>query len=154
MLGKAKLELAVGLFVVIGIGALLFLAMKVSNLSSFSGSDGYVITANFENVGGLKVRAPVMMAGVSIGEVSDISIDTATFEAHVSFVLGSKYKLPIDTSAAIFTSGLLGEQYIALEPGGDDSVLKAGDKIKLSQSAMVLEQVLGQFLFSKAAGEE
>ena len=154
MLGKAKLELTVGVFVVIGLAALLFLAMKVSSLSSFSGDGGYEIVAKFENVGGLKVRAPVMMAGVSIGEVSKISLDTETFEANVNFVLGGQYKLPIDTSAAIFTSGLLGEQYIALEPGGDDVNLKAGDVIKLSQSAMVLEQVLGQFLFSKAAGEE
>jgi phospholipid/cholesterol/gamma-HCH transport system substrate-binding protein len=154
MMGKAKLELTVGMFVVIGIAALLFLAMKVSSLSSFSSDDGYELVANFENVGGLKVRAPVMMAGVSIGEVSEISLDTETFEARVAFVLGGKYQLPIDTSAAIFTSGLLGEQYIALEAGGDDVILKAGDYIKLSQSAMVLEQVLGQFLFSKASGDE
>ena len=154
MLDKAKLELTVGFFVVIGMAALFFLAMKVSNLGSFSSDVGYEIGANFENVGGLKVRAPVMMAGVNIGEVSHISLDTETFEAKVTFMLGGEYKLPIDTSASIFTSGLLGEQYIALEPGGDDLNLKPGDVIKLSQSAMVLEQVLGQFLFSKAAGEE
>jgi len=154
MLGKAKLELTVGMFVVVGLAALLFLAMKVSSLSSFSGSEGYEIKASFENIGGLKIRAPVMMAGVSIGEVSNISLDTETFEAQVAFILGGQYHLPKDTSAAIFTSGLLGEQYISLEPGGDDAVLKAGDTIKLSQSAMVLEQVLGQFLFSKAAGDE
>ncbi|MDH5256649.1 MAG: outer membrane lipid asymmetry maintenance protein MlaD [Gammaproteobacteria bacterium] len=154
MFSKAKLEMTVGIFVVIGLAALLFLAMKVSSLSSFSGNDVYEVVAKFENVGGLKVRAPVMMAGVSIGEVNKISLDTSTYEAKVSFVLGGKYKLPIDTSASIFTSGLLGEQYISLEPGGDDAFLKAGDQIKLSQSAMVLEQVLGQFLFSKAAGDE
>jgi len=154
MMSRAKLELAVGTFVAIGLIALLFLAMKVSTVSSFSGGDGYEISANFENIGGLKVRAPVMMAGVRIGEVSDISLDGDTFEARVAFVLARQYKLPIDTSAAIFTSGLLGEQYISLEAGGDDANLKSGDVIKLSQSAMVLEQVLGQFLFSKAAGDE
>jgi len=154
MLGKAKLELTVGLFVVLGFAALFFLAMKVSNLSGFSGEGGYEVAAMFENVGGLKVRAPVMMAGVSIGEVSHISLDAETFEAKVMFVLGSEYQIPADSSAAIFTSGLLGEQYVSLEPGGDDVMLKAGDKIKLSQSAMVLEQVLGQFLFSKAAGND
>lgn len=154
MFSKGKLELTVGVFVVIGLGALLFLAMKVSSLSSFSGKNGYEIAANFENVGGLKVRAPVMMAGVSIGEVSEISLDAETFEAKVVFILGGEYKLPIDTSASIFTSGLLGEQYISLEAGGGDAFLSSGDQIKLSQSAMVLEQVLGQFLFSKAAGDE
>ncbi|HFD32000.1 MAG TPA: outer membrane lipid asymmetry maintenance protein MlaD [Gammaproteobacteria bacterium] len=154
MLNKAKLELTVGVFVVIGLAALLFLAMKVSSLSSFSSENTYQISAMFENVGGLKVRAPVMMSGVRIGEVSNISLDMETFEARVVFVLGSEYQLPLDTSAAIFTSGLLGEQYISLEPGGEDAVLKAGDQIKLSQSAMVLEQVLGQFLFSKASGDE
>jgi len=154
MFSKAKLELTVGVFVVIGLAALLFLAMKVSSFSGFSDENGYEVVANFENIGGLKVRAPVMMAGVSIGEVSQISLDTETYEARVEFLLGGQYKLPVDTSAAIFTSGLLGEQYISLEPGGDDVMLKSGDHIKLSQSAMVLEQVLGQFLFSKAAGDE
>jgi len=154
MLGKARLELAVGFFVVIGIAALLFLAVNVSSFGGLSDQAGYEIDASFENIGGLKVRAPVMMAGVTIGEVSQISLDTETFEAKVTFMLKGKYQLPADTSAAIFTSGLLGEQYVALEPGGDDAMLKAGDEIKLSQSAMVLEQVLGQFLFSKAAGDE
>ncbi len=154
MLSKARLELSVGFFVVIGIVALLFLVMKVSNYGGFSDEAGYKIGASFENVGGLKVRAPVMMAGVNVGEVSHISLDAETFEANVTLVLSGEYQFPVDTSAAIFTSGLLGEQYIALEAGGDDVSLKAGDEIKLSQSAMVLEQVLGQFLFSKAAGEE
>lgn len=155
MTGQSKLELAVGAFVVMGIAALFMLSMKVSNLSSFSPKDGYKLNAVFENIGGLKVRAPVMMAGVKIGEVSHIGLNTQSFEADVVITLGKKYnQLPKDTSAAIFTSGLLGEQYVALEAGGEEVTLKNGDKIQLSQSAMVLEQVLGQFIFGKAAGEE
>ena len=155
MTDKTKLELAVGFFMVIGIGALIVLAMQVSNLSSFTGKKGYKVYANFEGIGGLKVRAPVMMAGVRIGEVSDVELDTSIFEARVTLLIDDKYKkLPKDTSASIFTSGLLGEQYISLVPGGDEEVLKEGDKIVLSQSAMVLEQVLGQFLFGKAAGND
>ncbi len=155
MTGRAKVELAVGFFVVIGIAALVVLALKVSNLSSFSGSNGYNVLATFENIGGLKARAPVMMAGVKIGEVKAIRLDTEMFEAEVILSIEPEYnQLPLDTGASIFTSGLLGEQYIALEPGGEIKVLKDGDKISLSQSAVVLEQVLSKFLFSKAAGDE
>lgn len=155
MTDKSKIEMLVGAFVVAGIAALFMLSMKVSNLSSFSERDAYKIQANFENIGGLKVRAPVMMAGVRIGEVRKIALNTQTFEANVILMLDNKYnQLPKDTSASIFTSGLLGEQYISLEPGGEEVSLKDGDKIRLSQSAMVLEQVLGQFIFSKAAGNE
>ncbi|HFE38173.1 MAG TPA: outer membrane lipid asymmetry maintenance protein MlaD [Gammaproteobacteria bacterium] len=154
MTDKSKIELGVGMFMAAGIAALFMLSMKVSNLSGFSG-EGYDVKVNFENIGGLKVRAPVMMAGVRIGEVSRISLNTETFEASVVITLGEQYnQLPKDTSANIYTSGLLGEQYISLEAGGEEDVLKAGDEIKLSQSAMVLEQVLGQFIFSKAAGDE
>jgi len=155
MSNKMKLELAVGSFAVFGIIALLVLALKVSNLSGFSVGEGYKLQAEFSNVGGLKVRAPVMMSGVRIGEVSKISLNTNTFEAVVTFSISSQYNnLPTDTGASIYTAGLLGEQYISLEAGGEDAVLKSGDKIKLAQSAMVLEQVLGQFLFSKASGDE
>ena len=155
MTGKAKLELAVGFFVVIGIAALVVLALKVSNLGTISGGKGYDVIAKFENIGGLKVRAPVMLAGVRIGEVKAISLNTDIFEAEVTLAIKERYnQLPIDTSASIFTSGLLGEQYVSLEPGGEEKVLRAGDSIKLSQSAVVLEQILGQFLFSKAAGDE
>ena len=155
MTDKSKMELGVGIFMVAGVIALFILAMKVSNLSGFSGDGGYQLNANFENIGGLKVRAPVMMAGVRIGEVEQISLNTETFEADVILTLGGEYnQLPKDTSASIYTSGLLGEQYISLEAGGDEVTLKSGDTIQLSQSAMVLEQVLGQFIFSKAAGDE
>lgn len=155
MSSKAKTELAVGAFVVIGIVALLMLALKVSNFTGFSNGNNYELNASFENIGGLKVRAPVMMAGVRIGEVTDVGLDMETFEANVTLSISSQYAvLPKDSSASIFTSGLLGEQYIAMEAGGDEEVLKSGDSIVLVQSAMVLEQVLGQFLFSKAAGDE
>ncbi len=155
MTGKAKLELAVGFFVVIGIIALTVLALKVSNLSTFSGGQGYEIKAKFENIGGLKVRAPVMVAGVRIGEVKDIQLDTDVFEAVVTLLINEKFnQLPKDSSASIFTSGILGEQYVALEPGGEETPLRDGDTITLSQSAVVLEQIIGQFLFSKAAGDE
>ncbi len=155
MKDKSKIELAVGLFMVAGIAALFMLSMKVSNLSAFSSNDGYQVNASFENIGGLKVRAPVMMAGVRIGEVAQIGLNLETYEADVVITLGQAFnRLPKDTSASIYTSGLLGEQYIALEPGGDELFLKSGDRITLSQSAMVLEQVLGQFIFSKAAGDD
>jgi len=155
MSSKAKIELAVGAFVVVGVAALLMLSLKVSNFSGFSNGNNYELNASFENIGGLKVRAPVMMAGVRIGEVTNVGLDTVTFEANVTLSISSQYAvLPKDSSASIFTSGLLGEQYIAMEAGGDVDVLKSGDSIVLVQSAMVLEQVLGQFLFSKAAGDE
>jgi len=155
MSDKAKMELAVGTFVVLGLAALLMLSLKVSNLGNFTGGDNYNISASFENIGGLKVRAPVMMAGVRIGEVKEIGLSMKTFEATVTMSISSKYSsLPKDSSASIFTSGLLGEQYIAMDPGGDEDVLTNGDYVVLAQSAMVLEQVLGQFLFSKAAGDE
>ncbi|MDX1810398.1 MAG: outer membrane lipid asymmetry maintenance protein MlaD [Gammaproteobacteria bacterium] len=155
MTGKARMELAVGFFVVMGIVALTILALKVSNLSSFGSGDGYNISVKFENIGGLKVRAPVMMAGVRIGEVSKIDLDTKLFEAQVILKIDTRYNnLPKDTSASIFTSGLLGEQYVALEPGGEMKVLAEGDSLSISQPAVVLEQILGQFLFSKAEGND
>ena len=154
MMQKPKVEIAVGIFVVIGIFALVMLALQVSNLASISGDDGYEIKARFENIGGLKVRAPVMMAGVRVGQVTGAELDGKTFEAVVTMTVSNRFNnLPKDTSASIYTSGLLGEQYVALEPGGEERVLANGDDIKLTQSAIVLEQVIGQVLFSKAAGE-
>lgn len=146
------IEIGVGLFVVAGLAALFMLAMQVSNLSSMSNDQGYEIIARFENVGGLKVRSPVSMGGVRVGRVSSIEFDMETFEAIVRLRVSQQYdKFPKDTSARIFTAGLLGEQYVALEPGGSEDVLMAGDEIRLTQSALVLEQIIGQFLFSKAA---
>ncbi len=144
-----------GLFVALGLAALVMLAMKVSNLSDYGGGETYRLTARFDNIGGLKVRSPVMVAGVRIGQVSEVRVDHDTYEAVVSLDIYRRYdNLPVDTSASIFTAGLLGEQYLALEPGGEEKVLRDGDEIKLTQSAMVLEQVIGQVLFSKAAGDE
>lgn len=147
-------ELVVGLFVAAGLGALFMLAMKVSNLSLVAQEDTYSVIAKFQNIGGLKVRSPVTLAGVTIGRVAAIQIDSQTYEAEVKMRIESHYDyLPEDTSASIYTAGLLGEQYIALEPGGAEVYLKEGDKIFLTQSALVLEELIGQFLYSKAAGE-
>lgn len=153
MQNSRLLEIGVGLFVLVGLGALLFLALKVSNISAFQQAKGYDVTARFQNVGGLKVRAPVTLAGVPVGRVEDIAVDPKTFEARVVLTISDKYaNLPQDTSASIFTAGLLGEQYIGLQPGGMEQTLKPGDEIMLTQSAVVLEQLIGQFLYSKASG--
>jgi phospholipid/cholesterol/gamma-HCH transport system substrate-binding protein len=141
----------VGLFVASGIVGLFFLAMQVSNLSSFTNQDSYTITARFENSGGLKVKSPVSAAGVKIGRVSAISFDPKTYQSVVHLNIDAQYNtLPDDTTASIFTSGLLGEQYISLEAGGSDDFLKQGGKIEITQSAIILEKALGQFLFKSA----
>jgi phospholipid/cholesterol/gamma-HCH transport system substrate-binding protein len=143
------MEILVGFFVAIGFVAMFFLSMEVSNLSSVNTEDGYDITASFENIGSLKVRAPVAMAGVNIGRVKSIKFDSETFEAVVTMNIETKYnQLPSDTNASILTAGLLGEQYIGLEPGGEEDVLKNGSVLELTQSAVVLEQLIGQFLFN------
>lgn len=152
MLHSRTVEIWVGLFVAAGLAALFMLAMKVSNLTVVSEGEGYNVTARFENISGLKVRSPVTMAGVRIGRVTGIGFDPQTFEAVVTLHIDGKYnELPADTSASIFTAGLLGEQYVGLEPGGDMEVLKDGSEITLTQSALILEQMIGQFLFSKAS---
>jgi phospholipid/cholesterol/gamma-HCH transport system substrate-binding protein len=151
MMTRKELDLWVGIFAVIGIGAMLFLSLKVANLASFSSGDTYLINAKFDNIGGLKVRAPVKSAGVVVGRVGDIRFDNESFEAVVALNVDSRYKFPKDSSAKILTSGLLGEQYIGLTPGGDSVNLKSGDTIKLTQSAVVLESLIGQFLYNKAA---
>lgn len=147
------LEIWVGLFVAGGLAALFMLAMKVSNLTTLGDENSsYTLVAKFDNVGGLKVRSPVSVAGVRVGRVSNIEFDNQTFEAVVKMSISDKYNaFPQDTSAQIFTAGLLGEQYVALEPGGAEKVLKEGDEIRLTQSALVLEQIIGQFLYSKAS---
>ena len=144
-------DLWVGVFVVAGIAALVILAFKVGNMSSMGGGETYVINANFDNIGGLKPRAPVKSAGVVVGRVTAISFNNDRFTAKVSMAVEKTYQFPKDTTASILTSGLLGEQYIGLEGGGDDQMLKAGDNIRLTQSAVVLEKLISQFLFDKAA---
>ena len=150
-----KVEIMVGLFVVAAVAAFVMLAMNVSNMSSYGGGESYVLKARFDNIGGLKVRSPVSAGGVTIGRVIDVQYDNETYEALVSMNIDTTYsKFPIDTAASILTSGLLGEQFIGLEPGAEDDFLKAGDVIDLTQSALVLEQVIGQFLFSKSDDED
>jgi phospholipid/cholesterol/gamma-HCH transport system substrate-binding protein len=152
MLQSKLIETVVGVFIAIGLGALLMLSMKVSNLSSLSSDDGYVIKANFLNIGGLKVRSPVKMAGVVIGRVSNIYIDEATYDAVAELTIDEGFdNIPTDTSASIYTAGLLGEQYISLTPGGEEAFLKDGDKITITSNAVVLEEVIGQFLYNKAS---
>jgi phospholipid/cholesterol/gamma-HCH transport system substrate-binding protein len=147
---RATLDLWVGIFVVAGIAAILFLALKVGNMGTFDNAKTYMVKASFDNIGGLKVRAPVKSAGVVVGRVSDIAFDATAYEASVSLSLDARYPFPKDTSAAIMTSGLLGEQYIALEAGGGEKMLAQGDAIKLTQGAVVLENLIGQFLYNKA----
>jgi len=151
MMSRKELDLWVGLFVAIGIAALLFLALKVAGQSSFSASNTYQVEAKFDNIGGLKVRAPVKSSGVVVGRVSGVRFDNQTFEAVVSMTLDGRLQFPRDTSAKILTSGLLGEQYVGLSAGGDSANLKNGDTLKITQSAVVLENLISQFLYSKAA---
>lgn len=149
---RSKLDLWVGLFVCAGIGALLVLAMKVGNMASIGiGGESYALYANFDNIGGLKPRAPVKSAGVVVGRVAKIAFDNNKFNARVEMSLDTKFQFPKDTTASILTSGLLGEQYIGLEAGGDSANLVNGDTLKLTQSAVVLEKLISQFLYSKAA---
>jgi phospholipid/cholesterol/gamma-HCH transport system substrate-binding protein len=148
---RSTIDIWVGAFVAAGFAGLLFLALKVGNLASFSTAQMYQVQAKFANIGGLKVRAPVKSAGVVVGRVSDIKFDTESYEAIVTFNIGADYQFPRDTSAKILTSGLLGEQYVGLEAGGDSTMLKAGERLRLTQSAVVLENLIGQFLYNKAA---
>ena len=150
-MSRTTLDLWVGFFVLIGAAALLFLALKVGNLSAASFADTYAVDVRFSNIGGIKVRAPVKSAGVVVGRVTAIEYDNTRFEAVVKLALDTRYEFPRDTIAEILTSGLLGEQYIGLEPGGDARMLADGETLKLrGQSAVVLEKLIGQFLFNKA----
>lgn len=144
------LELVVGIFVALGLAAFLMLAMKVSDITRLSSGPSYTVTANFQNIGGLKVGAPVTLAGVRIGRVSAIDIDKQNYEAVVKLIIDARYdRLPVDSSASIFTAGLLGEKYIGLEPGGAEEYLKNGSKITLTQSALVVEQLIGRLVTNK-----
>jgi phospholipid/cholesterol/gamma-HCH transport system substrate-binding protein len=146
-------EIAVGVFVAAGIAALFMLAMKVSNLASSTISNGYTVTARFENIGGLKVQSPVSAGGVRVGRVIGIKYDQSKYEAEVTMIIDARYnRFPVDTTASVFTSGLLGEQYVNLDPGGADEYLKNGDEIHMTQSALVLEQLIGRFLYSASEG--
>lgn len=150
-MNRLTLDLWVGFFVAIGLGALLFLALKVGNLSGANLGETYRLEARFDNIGGIKVRAPVKSAGVVVGRVSGIRFDIGDYVAVVDMQVDGRYKFPRDTFATILTSGLLGEQYVGFEVGGDEAMLKDGDVIKKTQSAVVLEKLIGQFMFNKAA---
>ena len=150
-MNRSMIDLWVGIFVAAGFAALLFLALKVGNLASFSTNETYQVHAKFANIGGLKVRGPVKSAGVVVGRVADIRFDNESYEAIVSMNIDGHYQFPRDTTAKILTSGILGEQYIGLEAGGDGVMLKHGDRVRLTQSAVVLENLISQFLFNKAA---
>ncbi len=150
-MGRKSIETMVGLFVLLGILAIAFLALKAANLASFRAGSTYTVTAKFDNIGGLKVRAPVKSAGVTVGRVTGIALDAKSYQGTVTMELEEGVQFPDDTSAKILTSGLLGDQYIGLEPGGSDKYLKAGAQIKMTQSAVVLENLISQFLYSKAA---
>ena len=149
-MSKKRIEILVGLFVLLGMVGLVFLALKAANLGSLGGGDTYLIQARFDNIGGLKVRAPVRTAGVTVGRVSGISLDGKTFQGVVRMEIERGYQYPKDTSAKILTAGLLGDQYVGLDPGGDDQNLAPGDTLAQTQSAVVLENLIGQFITSKA----
>lgn len=150
-MGRKGIESLVGVFVLLGFVAIFYLALKAANLASFNTGETYTLTAKFDNIGGLKVRAPVRSAGVTVGRVASITLDTRTYQGLVTLEIQKSVEFPADTSAKILTAGLLGDQYIGLEPGGDDKMLKSGDTIKMTQSAVVLENLIGQFLYNRAA---
>lgn len=150
-MNRTALDLWVGFFVTIGIGALVFLALRVGNLGGTSIRNSYPLTADFDNIGSLKVRAPVKSSGVVVGRVSAVDFDQEVYEARVTLSLDGRYQFPKDTFAKILTSGLLGEQYIGLVVGGDEEMLKSGDRITKTQSALVIEELISQFMFNKAS---
>ena len=148
-------ELGTGLFVLLGLAALFFLTTQTTGNQAFSGGDGYEVNAYFENVGTLKVRAPVSMAGVTIGRVTAIEFDTASLEAKVTFIINQEFdKIPDDSDAAIQTSGMLGSQYIGLQAGGSETSLQDGSEIQFTQSAIVLENLISKYLFSSSGDDE
>ena len=150
-MNRSTIDLWVGIFVMLGIGAILFLALKVGNLVSVGSTPGYRLEANFDNIGGLKLRAPVKAAGVVVGRVEAIRFDPKNYQAIVTMKIDEGNEFTADTIASILTSGLLGEVYVGLDAGGDTKMLTDGSVIKKTQSAVVLEKLIGQFLFDKAA---
>jgi len=150
-MSKKGIETLVGLFVLLGLAGLVFLSLKAANLASFGTRDSYTVTARFDNIGGLKERSPVRSAGVTVGRVTSISLDSKMFQGLVTMELDKGVEFPSDSSAKILTSGLLGDQYIGIEPGAEEKILAPGSVIRQTQSAVVLENLIGQFLFSKAA---
>lgn len=151
MQNNRSLEIIVGLFLVLGFLAALFMALQAANLGSFSfGNKTYAVTADFDNIGGLKPRAAVKSAGVVVGRVRSVAFDPQTFQARVTMDMDARYPFPDDSSAKILTAGLLGEQYVGIEAGADEENLKEGSRIKRTQSAVVLENLISQFLYSKA----
>ncbi len=152
-MNRKSVEVLVGVFVLLGILGVVFLSLKAANLATFSldNNASYSLTAKFDNIGGLKVRAPVRSAGVTVGRVVSITLDPATYQGVVKLEVNSGVQFPKDTSAKILTAGLLGDQYIGLEAGGDEKNLAPGDNIGQTQSAVVLENLIGQFLYNKAA---
>ncbi len=154
MINRRSIEVAVGLFIAAGLAALFMLAMKVSNISAFTEGNGYQLSARFENIGGLKVRSPVTMGGVRIGRVAAIEFDQNAYQAVVTLRINPQYdRIPKDSSASIYTSGLLGEQYVGLEPGADDTYMRDQDSISLTQSALVMERLISKFLFNQTVKE-
>jgi phospholipid/cholesterol/gamma-HCH transport system substrate-binding protein len=150
-MSKRSIETLVGLFVLLGMAAVLFLALKAANLASFGEHKGYTVSAKFDNIGGLKPRAPVRSAGVTVGRVKTITLDAKTFQGVVRMEIDHHIKFPKDSSAKILTAGLLGDQYIGIEPGAEEKEMAHGDVIRQTQSAVVLENLIGQLIFNKAA---
>jgi len=151
MNARQLMEIAVGFFVLAGIAALVMLAFKVSGLRDvYNTEQGYEVTASFDNIGGLKVRSRVTVAGVNIGRVRSIDLDEATYRARVALFIKNSVKLPSDSEASVLTSGLIGDNYISLDPGAEEQMLKAGDTIQETHSAIILERLIGQFLFNKS----
>ena len=150
-MSRKLLDLWVGFFVILGFAGLLFLALRVGNVSSANFAETYRLTAKFDNIGGLKVRGPVKSAGVVVGRVAEIRLDPGSYEAQVTLTIDSRYRFPKDTFASILTAGLLGEQYIGLDAGGDERMLKDGEVVAKTQSAVVLEKLISQFMFNKAS---
>lgn len=150
-MNKKRIEILVGLFVLLGALGLVFLALKAANLASFAASDGYTLQARFDNIGGLKPRAPVRSAGVNVGRVKTITLDPTTYQAVATLEITRGVAFPKDSSAKILTAGLLGDQYVGIEPGSDEKNFVGGEVIRQTQSAVVLENLIGQFLFNRAA---